>query len=281
MAASSMKFFGSFSRRFRGKREVRIDPHDQNTGRIPVPSHRLQQMGTKAMATYQQERLTSNAEVANKLLDPKGMKGVDVGCGEGRFTRYLASQGAEMHGIDINDKSLDKARAALDGENVTFQNARGEDMPFDDGSMDLVVYSNSFHHIARDKMVTALAEAVRVLKPGGLLYVMEPVAQGNYFEGTRLINDESVIRAEVYELIQDAGAHGFDAVDEITYSSPRRFESYEAFRDDQASRSAKRQALFDEKDDEIRDRFLAHAIPDDGGFVFTQIFRVNLLRKSG
>ncbi|MEE8516302.1 MAG: class I SAM-dependent methyltransferase [Alphaproteobacteria bacterium] len=232
------------------------------------------------MATYQQERLTNNAEVAKKLLDLKGMKGVDVGCGEGRFTRFLASQGADMHGIDVNDKSLDKARAALDGENVTFQNARGEDMPFDDGSLDLVVFSNSFHHIASDKMATALGEALRVLKPGGLLYVMEPVAEGNYFEGTRLINDESTVRAEVYELIQDAEAHGFETVDEITYTSPRRFESYEAFRDHQVSRSAERQALFDSLGDEIRVKFLAHALPDEGGFVFNQIFRVNLLRKS-
>ncbi len=237
------------------------------------------------MATYQQDRLTSNAQVVDKLFEPRGMKGVDVGCGEGRFTRYLASRGAEMHGIDINDKALDKARAALDGETVTFQNARGEDMPFEDGTLDLVVFSNSFHHIPGDKMATAIAEALRVLKPGGLFYVMEPVASGGYFEATRLINDESKARAEVYELILGAtagpGVRGFEAVDEIIYTAPRRFESYEAFRDQQASRSAKRQALFDAKGDEIRTQFLAHATPEDGGFVFNQLFRVNLLRKIG
>lgn len=215
-----------------------------------------------------------------ELLDPKGMKGVDVGCGEGRFTRFLASQGAEMSGIDVNDESLAKARAALDGENVTFLPAPGEDMPFDDGTLDLVVFSNSFHHIAGDKMATAMDEAARVLKPGGLLYVMEPVAAGNYFEATRLINDESTVRAEVYELIQGADAHGFAAVTEVTYSSPRRFESYEAFRDHQYSRGAERRALFDAKGDEFRAQFMAHAIPDDGGLVFEQIFRVNLLRKN-
>ncbi len=134
------------------------------------------------MAEARQVRYSSHTEIAGELLELEGKTALDVGCGEGRFTAVLAARAAHVTGIDINQDSLDlaKAKAAGDGARVTWRNARAEDMPFDDSSLDVVVFSNSLHHIAPEKMDTAIGEAGRVLKPGGVLYVMEPVAAGAF-----------------------------------------------------------------------------------------------------
>ncbi len=153
--------------------------------------------------------MTSNAEFAKELLDLDGRRVIDIGCGEGKLTRTLARQWAEVFGIDVDETALTKARAALKGENATFMTAKAEDLPFEDGSMDVVVFPNSLHHIAVEKMPQALIEAARVLKPGGRLCVMEPPAEGDYFEAMRLVHDESEVRAKAYEALQDAEACGF------------------------------------------------------------------------
>lgn len=226
-----------------------------------------------------QVRLTSNAEVAGELLDFEGRRVVDVGCGEGRLTRLLARRGAEAFGIDVDAAALAKARAALGEENATLIAAKAEDLPFRDGSMDIVVFSNSLHHIAVDKMAQALIEAARVLKPGGRLCVMEPLAEGTYFEAMRLVDDESEVRAKAYEALQKAESFGLSQQREATYFVRRRFESFEAFRSSHARRSEKRRAVFDARGEEIRARFLEKAREEEGSFVFDQPSRVNLLAK--
>ncbi len=223
--------------------------------------------------------MTSNAEVAGELLDLDGRRVIDVGCGEGKLTRTLTRQGAEVFGIDVDETALTKARAALKGEKVTFMTAKAEDLPFENGSADIVVFSNSLHHVAADKMAQALIEAARVLKPGGRLCVMEPLAEGSYFEAMRLVHDESEVRAKAYEELQKAEAFGFSQQKEMTYCVCRRFESFEAFRSSHAARSEKRRAVFDARAEEIRERFLENAREENGGFVFDQPTRVNLLGK--
>ena len=148
------------------------------------------------MTDTEQERYSSNTAVARELLDIPGKKAVDVGCGEGRFTRFLAQSGATVTGIDVKQVVLDRAAAKSREEGVAVEwiNGRAEALPFEDASLDIVVFSNSLHHVAPDRMEAALREAARVLRPGGVLYVMEPVAAGPFFEATRLVNDEREVR---------------------------------------------------------------------------------------
>jgi ubiquinone/menaquinone biosynthesis C-methylase UbiE len=233
------------------------------------------------MTETRQDRMANETEIVKELLDLDGRRVIDVGCGEGRFTRALAAEGAEVFGIDVNDAALAAASAAPGGENVTYMLGRGEVLPFEDASIDVVVYSNSLHHIDADKMAEALGEASRVLKPDGKLCVIEPLAEGSYFEALRLVKDETDVRAKAYEALSKGEALGLENETELRYDEPRRFKSYDIFRQRQSARGAARRAAFDARNDEIRANFLANARQEGGEFVLDQPTRVNLLRKPG
>ncbi len=233
------------------------------------------------MTETRQVRAASGTEIVKELLVLDGRRVIDVGCGEGRFTRALAAEGAEVFGIDVNDAALAAASAAPGGRNVTYMLGRGEDLPFDDASIDVVVYSNSLHHIDADKMDQALGEAARVLKPDGRLCIIEPLAEGSYFEAMRMVKDETEVRAKAYEALSKAEALGLENETELVYDEPRRFESYEVFRERQSARGDARRAAFDAHNDEIRTNFLANARQEGGELVLDQPTRVNLLRKPG
>ncbi len=236
------------------------------------------------MTETRQVRAASGTEIVKELLVLDGRRVIDVGCGEGRFTRALAAEGAEVFGIDINDAALAAASAAPGGRNVTYMLGRAEDLPFEDASVDVVVFSNSLHHIyhnGANNMAQALSEAARVLKPDGKLCVIEPLAEGSYFEAMRLVKDETDVRAKAYEELSKVQALGLEHETELRFDEPRRFESYEVFRQRQSARGDARRAAFDAHNDEIRANFLANARQEAGEFILDQPTRVNLLRKPG
>jgi ubiquinone/menaquinone biosynthesis C-methylase UbiE len=222
--------------------------------------------------------LSSNARIAAELISREGSRALDIGCGEGKFTRSLAKHFGTVKGIDVKANKIAQAQAAADKEGVAvvFETASGESIPEKDGSFDIVIFSNSLHHMPNP--ARALADAMRVLKSGGVLYVMEPVASGNYHDATCLVNDETQVRLQAYEAMR--GISNAREEHEILYRARRVFDSFEEWRDDQIDRDVKRKVKFDEQPDLVRDRFVSSAHQEDGKLVFDQVFRVNLLRKS-
>jgi len=224
--------------------------------------------------------LRNNAEVAGELLAGSRPRVLDVGCGDGTFTRQFAKlHPGQLAGIDIRERKIDEARvaAAAAGVAIAFHNASAEAMPFADGSFDVVMFSNSLHHMADIDL--ALHEAVRVLAPGGLVYIMEPVPAGSYFEASKLVNDETAVRTDAYHAIGSAIAGGLLPLRELCYRSRRRFSNFDEWREDQINRDEKRRAAFAAQPEMVRALFDEHAQREDGFFVLDQVRRVNLLRK--
>jgi SAM-dependent methyltransferase len=102
-----------------------------------------------------------------RALSRSPKKALDVGCGEGRFCRMLKSHGLEVTGIDPTPALLAAARVR-DPEGAYLE-AAAERLPLDDDSFDLVVSYLSLIDIP--EMHAAIAEMVRVLKPGGSLLI--------------------------------------------------------------------------------------------------------------
>jgi arsenite methyltransferase len=124
------------------------------------------------------------------LLDRLELKGdehlLDIGCGRGAVLLMAAQRllRGRAVGVDIwstmdqsgNAEQVTRQNAALEdvAERVELHSADMRDLPFDDGSFDLVVSSLAIHNISgADERARALREAARVLKKGGKLAIAD------------------------------------------------------------------------------------------------------------
>src|SRR6516165_5718196 len=112
----------------------------------------------------------------HQLGDISGLRVVDFGCGSGANTALLAGRGAHLWGIDISEDllRLGQRRLAVSGRagSATFIAGSAHDMPFPDGSIDVVFGIAILHHLDLDLVSR---EVRRVLKPGGRAIFQEPV----------------------------------------------------------------------------------------------------------
>jgi len=99
---------------------------------------------------------------------------LDVGCGTGEITTRLADlyPEATLVGVDLISDHLTVARrrSAAFGPRVTYREADAFAMPFADGTFDLVVCRHMLQAVPRPD--EAIAEMVRVLRPGGTLHLL-------------------------------------------------------------------------------------------------------------
>ncbi|MBM3345838.1 MAG: class I SAM-dependent methyltransferase [Betaproteobacteria bacterium] len=121
-------------------------------------------------------------DIMTELVPLAGRVALDVGCGEGRFTRLMAGAGAHVTGIEPGPQQIRRALAQPRAADEAYVEAGAESLPAAAGSVDLVVFFNSLHHVPVAGMDRALAEARRVLRPGGQLYIAEPLAEEPQFD---------------------------------------------------------------------------------------------------
>lgn len=104
-----------------------------------------------------------------------GAELLNVGCWTGAFEALAVGEAKRTVGIDIEPGALDVARSNVPG--VEFVQASVLDLPFDDGSFDMVTMWAVIEHIPLGTESRALEESARVLKPGGLLALSTPSDQ--------------------------------------------------------------------------------------------------------
>jgi ubiquinone/menaquinone biosynthesis C-methylase UbiE len=120
---------------------------------------------------------TFRSRLLNAVSDglPHGGRVLDVGCGTGTFAIALAAArpDARVAGIDGDPEALALARAKPRSTTITWSEGLATALPEPDASADAVVMSLLLHHLSPSAKRTALAEASRVLKPGGHLHVAD------------------------------------------------------------------------------------------------------------
>lgn len=99
---------------------------------------------------------------------PEGAAVLDVGCGAGFLTNYLAEKGHRVSGIDLSGTSLEIAKKRDPTGKVDYRVANGYQLPFPDASFSAVCAMDLLEHVADPAQI--IAEASRVLKKGGLFF---------------------------------------------------------------------------------------------------------------
>lgn len=115
-----------------------------------------------------------NRFVLEQMGNLKGKKLLDLGCGAGETSVYFALQGAEVYATDLSDRFLEVARALSEkfGVILSFAQTDAGRLPFKEGQFDFVFGNGVLHHV---DLPAATKEIVRVLKPGGKAFFVEPL----------------------------------------------------------------------------------------------------------
>lgn len=93
---------------------------------------------------------------------------LDVGCGIGTYVRRFGDLTPHAYGIDVSVKRLQEASATV----PNLVAAAGENLPFGDGSFDVIVFNEVIEHVKDDR--ETLRDALRVLRDGGHVVVYAP-----------------------------------------------------------------------------------------------------------
>ena len=110
-----------------------------------------------------------------KLLKKKDAERIlDLGCGSGRHSVYLAKQGFNVYGIDIAKSGIKIAKEWLKEEDLKADlKIRDiyQELPYPDNFFDAIISTQTLHHARIERIRKLIGEMERILKPKGLIFV--------------------------------------------------------------------------------------------------------------
>ena len=178
--------------------------------------------------------------------------------------------------VDQRQHAANSARAPV--PKVDFQSFGAEAIAAEDAAFDLVLMFKSLHHVPVDLLDQALTELHRVLKPGGLAYISEPVFAGAFNDVLRLFHDEQAVRAAAFAAVGRAIERGlFELVEERFFLTEMVLEDFGQFERRVMQATHTDHNIDRAMHDRVRARFEAQR--SASGYRFEIPNRVDLLRR--
>jgi SAM-dependent methyltransferase len=207
-------------------------------------------------------------------------RALELGCGAARQTRMLARSGkfASIVALEV-DRVQHALNLALDDlPSVRFGLGGAEAIPAADTSVDAVFLFKSLHHVRLDLLSQAFAEIRRVLAPGGIVYISEPVFGGHYNDILRLFHDEQRVREAAFGATRaeiDSGR--LTLVSQTFFLAQVRYRDFAEFERKVIAATHTEHRLSPDLLRQVRTRFESHMSAH--GAQFAAPFRVDLLQK--
>lgn len=220
------------------------------------------------------------SEIYNRLLSLDNKHIVELGCGNADITRNIATSGVnrKVTAFEVDAVAHEKNLQLSGIPNVTFGLAGAQEIPLKDETVDVVFMFKSLHHVPLELMQDAMHEIRRVLKPGGYVYISEPVFAGDFNEILRLFHDEQKVREAAFNSVKKAVDDGlFRLVAETFFNSPMKFENFAEFENNTIKATHSNHSLDEDLYLLVKQRFEQH-IGNDGAH-FLMPMRVDLLQK--
>jgi SAM-dependent methyltransferase len=224
--------------------------------------------------------VTNDLAVLERLVPVSGRDVVDIGCGGGVLVRALTARGARVTGVEISESQLAAAIRDDDSGGARYVVGVAQRLPLADASVDVVVFMRALHHVPPPDMLSALREARRVLRPGGVVYIAEPLAEGDFFELTSLVEDEREVRAAAQRAIGGAAAADLERVESVEYDVRLCLAGLDAFAARLVSVDPARGELFEQRKELLAETFARLGEPGErpGERCFLVPMRVDVLR---
>lgn len=118
----------------------------------------------------------------SQSVELEGLRVLDLGCGTGKNSIFLAERGSVVTGIDISHTALQlaKERSQSAGVDVSWiQGSMAEVWPFPSESFDLILDVMSSNSLSNEERHTYMEECRRALKPEGLMFVKALCKEGD------------------------------------------------------------------------------------------------------
>ena len=145
---------------------------DHTSDKNFVDYYEQQSLGPETIRRFTSIRDKALSLLASRLgQTPKSLDVADIGCATGAQSMLWAELGHQAHGLDVNASLIEIARkrASDAGLSISFEIGSATDLPYSASSMDVVLIPELLEHVA--EWQRCLEEAIRILKPGGLLYL--------------------------------------------------------------------------------------------------------------
>ncbi len=229
-----------------------------------------------------QDTLVNEVKLMLAELPFDGASVLELGCGKAEKTRLLAETGRlkEIVALEVDDIQHQRNLQITDLPNVHFRHGGAEAIPAADNSFDIVLMFKSLHHVPMEHMDAALSEIARVLKPGGLAWISEPVFAGDLNEVFRLFHDEKIVREAAFAILCKAVNDGRLSLEKQLFFNTRSyFESFAQFDQRMIQVTHTSHQLAPELYQRVKEKFESYLTPEGATFCNPQ--RVDLLRKAG
>jgi len=220
------------------------------------------------------------AEIYNRLLSLNNKHILELGCGNAEITRNIAMSGTNRRvtALEVDKIAHEKNLRIVDLPNVTFGLAGAQEIPLENESADIAFMFKSLHHVPLELMDLSMQEIRRVLKPGGMVYISEPIFDGDFNDILRLFHDEKKVREAAFESTRRSIDEGlFNLVEETYFNSPMKFEDFSDFETRVLKVTHTSHELDEAIYSRVKERFEQHMGNDGANFLMP--IRVDLLQR--
>lgn len=224
--------------------------------------------------------LCNELDLIGQYLPLAGANVLELGCGTARMTRLLAEHFPVKRIIATEVDQIQHARNLVSEypDTIEFKSGGAQAIEMPDNSIDVVFMFKSLHHVPQALMATGMQEIARVLKPGGLAWISEPVYAGAFNDILRLFHDEKVVRELAFQAVCEAVQSGtLELVEQVFCNTESRFAGFDEFDQRILQVTHTNHRLDDTLYQEVKNRFNAHVGSE--GARFANPMRFDILRK--
>ncbi len=220
--------------------------------------------------------------VMDKMLNFTNSSILEIGCGNAKRAQEIVLKRniSKFKAVEV-DLAAHQENMLKNIDKLSFASYPCEDIQEKDESFDIIMMLKSFHHVSPNNMLDGLCEINRVLKKNGLVYISEPIFDGNYNDIIKIFHDEQDVRLLAFEAIKLSIKNKlFESVSQFFYNSVVTLNSFKEFENNVINATHTSHNLTKEQYVIVKNKFESYKdLSRTPNYYFEVPMRVDLLRK--